>query len=201
MKLKWPRDILFDEPPESFWDYSKWREEQKVKYPKRYFVFYTIPLFLSKYSPKEFKYYLTNRFVFNSIYMTPSKKYLKPGNYYELEDVMFHGLFGAVVDFVEIECASIGRITDRTYKKKWFASFRPERSRELGIKHLKESHEVDPMGYHQELLDLYLWYVDEYPRIYEESEKSVDLDLSDKLYRVENEKLKQIIDLRNYMWT
>ncbi len=47
--------------------------------------------------------YIYNRFISKTHYLPTN---LTPGKWYEFDDRLFHGMFGALVDFVEIEVAS-----------------------------------------------------------------------------------------------
>lgn len=92
-------------------------------------------------------------------------------NFFEVDQLMLHGMFQLLVDYVEIQCAWMKLISDERYKAlPWFDRMKISlhcgyRSRSLGIEYLnweislKEEHSGQAkVG--QIVKDLYIWWKD-----------------------------------------
>lgn len=100
--------------------WGEWKKEQEKKRPIRYWLSDT---FLNKlqdivYFPIDVyhtvKIYIRNRYIDKIQYLHTG---LKPGEYYDLDHRMLHGLFNELVDFVELELAHLSKWNkDKKYK-------------------------------------------------------------------------------------
>lgn len=112
-----------DKPAGLTWQgWQEWRKEQQSKRPFRYWLAETglrklqnIVMFPYDIY-REIKYYIRNRWVDKTHYL---KTGLKPGNYYEFETRILHGLFNELVDFVETEYASLAKWSADKENKKY----------------------------------------------------------------------------------
>lgn len=116
-------------------DWEDWRISCKNKSPIRYWlaekgltkiqniINFPMDVFRSVEN------YIYNRFVDKTHYLNTK---LKPGEYYEFDTRLLHGIFEEFVDFVEVECAAL-------CEKKKNYKFRKGRCAEAGIDHLKWS--------------------------------------------------------------
>jgi hypothetical protein len=156
--------------------------------------------------------YMKNRF-FDKTHLLETR--LKKGIYHEVDTRMLHGCFEALVDFVEVETAALYLWCNREEAGKYWRyrfkllRFKSIRSRELGLKYLYEK-PVDSEGvlgetYQQEqekIASLYLWWKDTRPtRKDPYEEDSLHFDLETSYYEEDTEKLKQLISIRNRLWT
>lgn len=116
-------------------DWEDWRISCKNKSPIRYWM---AEKGLSKIQNlinfpmdvfRTIENYIHNRFIDKTHYLDTK---LKPGEYYEFDYRLLHGIFEEFVDFVEIECAALAE-----NKKKY--KFHRRRCAEAGIDHLKWS--------------------------------------------------------------
>lgn len=103
-------------------EWDKWRDNQKKIRPFRFWLSDTFLKQLQDivYYPVDVLYtiriYIRNRFIDKIQYL---KTGLKPGEYYDLDDRMLHGLFNELVIFVESELAHLSKYkTDHNYKFK-----------------------------------------------------------------------------------
>ena len=124
------------------WD--EWEKNFKKQKPIVFFLTETVPDLidtLTRYIPTpidNIKYYYRNRFI-RKTHVLPTG--LKPGQYYDLEERILHGLMQSLVDYVEIELA---------YKSKWCntdsnktAKWKNGRCRQLGLDYLNWEMSLD----------------------------------------------------------
>ena len=100
--------------------WGEWKKEQEKKRPIRYWLSDT---FLNKlqdivYFPIDVyhtvKIYIRNKYIDKIQYLHTG---LKPGEYYDLDHRILHGLFNELVDFVELELAHLSKWNkDKNYK-------------------------------------------------------------------------------------
>lgn len=117
--------------------WSDWGKETKAKHPFGFFLTETVPDFINDvahYIPtpiSDIRYYCRNRFVRQS-HVLPTR--LQPGQYFDLDTRILHGIMESIVDFVEIELAYKSRWcgTEESKKAKW----RKGRCPELGLEYL-----------------------------------------------------------------
>jgi hypothetical protein len=117
--------------------WEEWNNIAKSKHPFRYYIaeellndiqdFFCFP----KDVCKVIRNYINNRYVHKTHYL---KTGLKPGEYYEFDFRMLHGLFNELVDFVEIEKAHMCSITNNDESKKY--KFKKGRCIEAGLDYL-----------------------------------------------------------------
>lgn len=103
------------------WDeWDKWHNNQKKLHPFRYWISETFLNQLQNivYFPIDvyhtIKIYIRNRYLDKIQYLHTG---LKPGEYYDLDHRILHGLFNELVDFVELELAHLSKWDkDKKYK-------------------------------------------------------------------------------------
>lgn len=208
------------------WD--KWHEDAKKKHPLRYFIAEDVLGYLQDiiYWPMDLIYtikvYVRNRFIDQTHVL---KTGLKPGEYYDLDYRILHGLFNELVDFVEIECAHLSKYDS---KKKY--KFIHGRCVEAGMDYLKwacnlkySTKDGFPrgdklIGQHtpqalsaQKIKELYLWWKTrdkrKDPHEYFTKEKDgknyfLKIDKMEKDYDKEDDKmLIKLIKIRKHLWT
>jgi len=115
--------------------WEEWKKEQRNKRPIRFWLaeellpkLQDLTLFpIDIY--RDIKHYIANRYKTKTHYL---KTGLKPGNYYDLDYRILHGLFNELVDFVEIEYAHMAKWTNKkkTYK------FKNGRCEQAGVDYL-----------------------------------------------------------------
>jgi hypothetical protein len=118
-------------------EWDKWRDEQKKKRPIRFWIsdklLNKIQNFI--YFPCDVYYtikiYIKNRYIDKVHYLNTG---LAPGQYYEIDTRIIHGLFNELVDFVEVELAWKHLIFTK-YSGFW-ERFIFKRSSELGLEYL-----------------------------------------------------------------
>lgn len=91
-------------------EWRDWKRHMKEHYPKVYWFteeflddLQDILMFIPD-CYNELRYYVSNRY-FDKIHYLPTR--LKPGRYHEISDRMLHGLFETLVDYIEVEKASM----------------------------------------------------------------------------------------------
>lgn len=167
--------------------------------------------------------YISNRFFDKTHYV---KTYMKPGEYYDNHERIFHGLMNIIVDVVECDKAWMWFIThdECEIKIPWYKHVRPFhhffefRYPELGIKYLewekalKETYQSKDA---KKILDLYYWYKEVYPNRVDPYEDFYDEMLEkypDDCHKIVDEKvqehlkedkkmMKRVIDLSTKLWT
>jgi hypothetical protein len=166
------------------WD--AWNRENKTNHP---FVYWLAEEFLDKVQnvvtlPSDiwntFRYKTKVRF-FDKLHYLPTR--LKPGEYYDLDTRILHGLMESLVDFVEVEKAHMQLWSHPKEKRPLryrfpLLRFKSFRSRELGMKYLEwemslDQPNVDEYGFDQsnprqandakEIVALYTWWKDVRP--------------------------------------
>ena len=110
--VEWLRKKLGINKPRALgWgEWENWDAALKEARPVAFFLTETLPEWLEK--PAEWfvdpfsnlRYYINNRWVTKTHYL---KTHLKPGQWYEFDTRLLHGMFGELKDFVEIEQAWI----------------------------------------------------------------------------------------------
>ena len=150
-------------------------------------------------------------------------KSLNP-NYYDKDTLLLHGMMQLLVDYVEVELATISNNT-MLYKAIQFLPWwiRPTiRSRELGLQQIKEiKKSLDYPRKQVEVITkiekIYLWWKDTYPNrippedifknIVEENYNLNDnlvkeyIKIEKDYYDEETLMLKQLIEIREHLWT
>jgi|694.fasta_scaffold32642_16 hypothetical protein len=115
-------------------EWGQWKSRVKSEKPWRYWAAETVLPFIQDLImfPSDLYYttkvYIRNRWIDQNHVL---KTGLKPGEYYDLDTKILHGLFTELVDLVEIEMAAISR---RNNKKKY--SFIKGRCEEAGLDYL-----------------------------------------------------------------
>lgn len=135
-------------------EWKVWHKQAKKTAPLSYYMFEDLGPDAIRFLMKPFKmvseagYYMNARFVSKS-HMLPT--HLKKGQYHEVSERMIHGLFGALVEYVEVECAAMygedyNSEADRkeyTWVRVHFDSIKRV-FRNLTCNWLRFSHERDP---------------------------------------------------------
>jgi hypothetical protein len=203
-------------------EWDKWNNQQEKERPFRFWLSDT---FLNKlqdivYFPYDFyntiKIYIRNRWIDKTHYL---KTGLKPGNYYEFDYRILHGLFNEFVDFVEIELAHLslwdqkkkyeikhGRCIEAAYDYFDWAT---------NLKHYGKLTEQAKTA--KKIKQLYEWWkIDRLKRINPYSDEALgDIDdivdnkkFYDKAYQIEADQededtkmLIQLIKIRKGLWT
>jgi hypothetical protein len=108
--FEWLRKkVGIDKPTALGWDeWDDWKQQTRKNHPIGWFLTETLPKWLEKpvdvvKGPfEDTRIYLTNRFV-TKTHILPT--YLSVGKWHEFDERLMHGMFGALVDFVEVELA------------------------------------------------------------------------------------------------
>ena len=197
-------------------EWDDWHNEAQKKYPTRYwlaekglkklqdFVMFPSDLYYT------IKTYIQNRWIDQTHVL---KTGLKPGEYYEFDYKVLHGLFNELSDYVEIELAATSRY-DKSKKYKFINS----RSKEAGLDHLDwasslvynedygtikdEKHygELTPQALSaQKVKELYLWWKDVRPNRPDPHEVYNYKADDDELFssNLSDERLKVFYDIEN----
>lgn len=100
-------------------EWDDWKEQQKKQRPIRFWLadtflrklqnFFCFPLDVYK----NIRCYFRNRFIDKTHYL---KTGLEPGNYYDLDHRILHGLFNELVEFVEYDCALMQDDRNKNYQ-------------------------------------------------------------------------------------
>jgi hypothetical protein len=146
--------------------WEEWDNVAKSKHPVRYYIAEELLNSIQDffYFPKDvykvIRNYINNRYIHKTHYL---KTGLKPGCYYEFDFRMLHGLFNELIDFVEIEQASMCSITNHDKSKKY--KFKKGRCPEAGLDYLdwasSLTHENEPTlqaEMAKRTLKLYHWW-------------------------------------------
>lgn len=211
------------------WDeWETWRKEAEKKYPYRYWI---AEKFLNKIQDivcfpgdllHAIKVYTRNRYFDKLQYL---KTDLKPGEYYDLDTRILHGLFNELVIYVESELGhTMKAYKDRKYK------FVKGRCKQAGLDHLdwamnlnmNEDYGVNPGDEDygkpteqaitaKEVFELYNWWVgrENRPNPYELFTKEKDGkhyykkigDMEDSYYEEDTNMLVRLVKIRNSLWT
>jgi hypothetical protein len=142
-------------------------------------------------------WWLRHRFVkkhkYNVIYTG-----LEPG-YYDCDTRIFYGVFKPFEEYMEFQ------LSDKSHVKWWYTPEEIENELEYVPEKEKEAHRqwfIDRNTIWAELLGIYKWWKD-YPNkeaaCWEVGVKD-PLDKEEALYKEASEKMKRIIELRNYLW-
>jgi hypothetical protein len=189
---KKPPALGFDE-----WD--KWHESVKKKRPFRYWIAETLLKKIQDivYFPYDIyhavKTYIRNRYFDKLHYLHTG---LKPGEYYDLDHRILHGLFNELVIYVETECAW-------TYGKpeqvKHLYKFKNGSCKQAGLDYLnwgiKDKHKGKLTNFAKsckEIKRLYLWWTEKRPQ-----RKNPYLD---KWYDEDTKMLIDLINIRKDLW-
>lgn len=189
---KKPPALGFDE-----WD--KWHESAKKKRPFRYWIAETLLKKIQDivYFPYDIyhtvKTYIRNRYFDKLHYLHTG---LKPGEYYDLDHRILHGLFNELIIYVETECAW-------TYGKpeqvKHHYKFKNGSCKQAGLDYLdwgiKDKHKGKLTNFAKsckEIKRLYLWWTEKRPQ-----RKNPYLD---KWYDEDTKMLIDLINIRKDLW-
>lgn len=208
------------------WD--EWYKEQKQKRPIRYWLSDT---FLKKlqdivYFPvdvyRTVKIYIRNRYIDKIQYLHTG---LKLGEYYDLDYRILHGLFNELVDFVELELASLSRWDkEKNYK---FVKGRCQEAQDDYFRwanHLKHQDQLTEQAIaSRKIKELYEWWKYIRPQrknpysdpsfgdiddILDNKRFKKKKNLYEKAYDLEKEHddedtrmLIKLIKIRNHLWT
>jgi len=209
--------------------WGEWKNQQKQKRPFRYWLSDTFLKRLQDivYFPvdiyRTIKVYVRNRFIDKLQYLHTG---LKPGEYYDLDYRILHGLFNELVDFVELELsASMKWDSGKKYK---FVKGRCKEAQDdyfNWANHLKyQGRLTEQAKASRKIQKLYEWWKNERPNRadpFSSSEFSSHIDETidhknikqkqkqiKKAYDLElaqdNEDTKMLIELikvRNHLWT
>ena len=159
-----------DVPGAATWEeWEKWHDSAQSKKPIRYFLSHDLPGHVSMF----FKLWVS-RPIWWIRYRTINQHHvirprtLTPG-YVESDQLMIHGMFQILVDYVEIQCAALNSIGDEDSNAK-------RRDPEGGVKYLVWASSLDDpsLGIQnqnpgqafvaKECLELYRWWVEERPQ-------------------------------------
>lgn len=208
-------------------EWEKWRETTKKNNPYRYWLAEKGLRYLQDiiYYPcdiyRTIKIYIQNRYFDKVHYL---KTGLKPGQFYDLDTRILHGLFYELIDFVEIECSHIMKCyKDRNYK------FNKGRCEQAGIDYLnwacgltyKSDYGFDdgadgaddptPQAKSaKKTLELYNWWKnrDNRPDPYEIHKEENDKNWYKKIHKMEmdyekedTKMLIELIKIRGSLWT
>lgn len=144
------------------------------------------------------KYLFKNQLPYNI------RRFFKPYNvikirdmdnyWHDVDDKLFLICRQLLIDFVELEKPFCTLFSDE-YKKK-------ERLVDINEmqKFISECQEHLHNPY-QEILDLYKWFKIEYPILQEEINFNNYFEKNDELYKLQTQKMIQLISLRKYLWT
>ena len=166
--IKKIKDYIEMYPPDAagLEEWDKIGEENKVKYPIRYWIAET--LIPNTWWPVSRTYdsiisYIRFGF-FEKLHLIDTK--LKP-DYYDCDTRLLHGMFALLVDFVEIEKAWMEAIFNENYKRPFWKLDSRFREREMGLKYLDweitliNSEHDNLQGENAKIIkELYLWWVD-----------------------------------------
>lgn len=184
--------------------WEEWEKEQKNKRPLRFwlsdtflrylqnFVYFPIDLYSS------IKSYIRNRF-FDKIHYL--KTGLTPGEWYDFDHRLLHGIFNELVDFVEIELAHLGKWGNETKKYKFKKGRCIEASYDYfkWASELKENGELTSQAHAAiKIKKIYEWWK------YERPSKIDFFDSIEEEMKQEEEDtqmLIEIINLRKHLWT
>lgn len=208
-------------------DWNKWHKETKEKNPWRYWLAEDFLKILQDicYFPydiyRTIKSYIRNRFIDKIHYL---KTDLEPGQYYDLDTRILHGLFNELVDFVEIELASLMRYyKDKNYKFKkgrcvqagldhldWAISLTYGNDFNLDKKDPKYNESTPQAKSSKKILELYNWWKNRPNRVdpFDVHKKENDKNWYKKVNKMENfyekedtKMLIELIKIRNSLWT
>lgn len=212
-------------PPEAagLEEWDKIGEENKVKYPIRYWIAETLipncwwPITRTY---DKIRSYIRFGFV-EKLHLIDTKL---SHDYHEVDTRLLHGMFSLLVDFVEIEKAWMEAICNEDYKRPWWKLNSRFKSREMGIKYLDweitliDSETDSGQGENAKIIkDLYLWWVDERPKRqdpydlmdeWDDMSKEEKSDVCKQINEIEtseydedSEMLKKLIEVRGSLWT
>jgi len=223
-------------------EWDNWRDDIKSKHPIRYWIAEEGLDMVQKFvtSPatalKNIRYYCNNRWVSKTHALTAHPAHIKPGEWCDVGDRFLPCMFNELVDFVEIETPAVNNIMNGTIKRNIFTGWRCSRNPESGIAHLewaaglktdyvdkdhpdygKPTHQAIAA---QEILELYLWWKNVYPKRIDpytvvedwedwknKSKEEIRHGLDaiaqlEKQYADEDtEMMKRLIDVRESLWT
>lgn len=168
------------------WD--DWAKEQKSKSPIRFWMaeeglsklqdFVMFPSDVYRAT----KNYIHKRWTIKTHYL---KTGLKPGEYYDLDHRIIHGLFNELVDFVEIECARFAKRSRKKY------IIKNGRSAEAGLDYIDWS-STEKIDIGEKIKELYFWWKIRSSRPEEYLEDS---------FQEDTKMLIELIKIRHELWT
>ena len=189
-----------NKPPALGWnEWDSWHESAKQKHPVRYWIaenglkklqntiYYPYDLYYT------IKTYINNRYVDKLHYLHTG---LKPGEYYDLDYRILHGLFNELVIFVETECAwTYGKPEEVKHRYK----FKNGSCKQAGLDYLewgikdKHKNKLTPFAKScKEIKRLYIWWTEKRP-----NRKNPYLD---KWYDEDDKMLMDLIKIRRSLW-
>ncbi len=131
---------------------------------------------------KATKNYVHKRWITKTHYL---KTGLKPGEYYDLDHRIVHGLFNELVDFVEIECARFANRAEKKY------IIKNGRSAEAGLDYIDWS-STEKIDIGEKIKELYFWWKIRSSRPEEYLEDS---------FQEDTKMLIELIKIRHELWT
>jgi hypothetical protein len=161
-------------------EWDEWYDKQRKERPWRFWLSDTVLTKIQNiiYFPydiyKELKIYIRNRYIDKTHYL---KTGLKPGQYYDLDTRILHGLFNELVDFVEIELAHLS-LWDRDKKYKfqrgrsveaaydyfnWVTNLKYDESYGTSKEHQHYGRLTDQAKNYRKIKKLYEWWKNERP--------------------------------------
>lgn len=188
------------------WDkWEEWEKDQKKQRPFRYWLSDTFLKILQDivYFPldiyRTIKVYIRNRYIDKLQYLHTG---LKPGEYYDLDYRILHGLFNELVDFIELELsASMRWDSSKNYK---FVKGRCQQAQDDYFKwanHLKHQGRLTEQAKaSRKIKELYEWWKNERPNRtdpFSSSQFSYDIDeiLDSKKTKEKQKSIKKAYDL------
>ena len=190
-----------DKPHALEWGkWIEWKNEQKKLRPFRYWLSDTFLMKLQNvfYFPSDLYYtiktHIRNRYIDKIQYLHTG---LKPGEYYDFDHRMIHGLFNELVNFVEIELAHLSKFDSN--KKHKFVKGRCQEAQDDYFRwanHLKDQGQLTEYAKgSRKIKELYEWWK------YIRPQRLDSYDLEGKYYDEDTEMLIELIKVRNHLWT
>jgi hypothetical protein len=201
-------------------EWEKWKEEQRNKRPFRFWLSDSLLSRLQNvvYYPYDvystIRIYIRNRYFDKLHYL---KTGLKPGEYYDLDERILHGLFNELIIFVEDELAHLSR-WDRTKNYKFING----RCVQAGLDHLDWASKLvynedygigkEDVLYGQitpqaqsaiEIRELYNWWKNIRPNRtepYDNKNFKVAMKLEDQYDNEDSEMLIRLMKIRKSLW-
>lgn len=170
-------------PPDSATaeEWEIFEQNCKTKFPIRYWLNESLIPNTWDYVKNSFDTFKTmlNHYLVERLHVIDTK--LPPG-YYDLGTRLLYGLFALLVDYVEVECAWMNKMSEKGIEEKrpwWKKKPRFKRSREKGLEYLnweiglkdENTRDINEGAVNtsqsdaaQTAKELYLWWVDERPK-------------------------------------
>lgn len=147
--------------------------------------------------------YISNRYVTQSHCLVSD---LPKGVWYDFDTRLLHAAFNELVNYVQVECATIYAHTNTNYKvpNRFWRYFRPWRGEGAGLNYLDweatlcyDNKATPQATAAKEIKELYMWWV------YVRPTRKAGENYSEitEYEKEDTEKLIELIKLRSHMWT